>query len=75
MTIMIYLFSRFFYCGPDRNNACKVGARTVAPCGHSATVLLAGCVLPGNPVCIQSCIVLHKYYASVDCCQSGLVDF
>ena len=41
---------RWILCGPDRGDSCKVGARTVAPCSHGATVLLAGCVLPSFPV-------------------------
>ena len=36
-------------CGPSQANMCPVGARTVAPCSHGATILFAGCVLPHNP--------------------------
>ena len=36
-------------CGPTRDTACPVGAR-LSPCAHGAAALLAGCVLPTNPV-------------------------
>ena len=36
-------------CGPSRHDSCPVGARTVSPCSHGATVLYAGCYLASNP--------------------------
>ena len=43
-----------FCCGPSQANGCPVGARTVAPCSHGATVLFAGCCLPHNPQLFRS---------------------
>ena len=36
-------------CGPSRDTSCPVGARA-SPCAHGAAAILAGCVLPTNPV-------------------------
>ena len=36
-------------CGKSQGNSCPVGARTVSPCSHGATVLFAGCCVATNP--------------------------
>ena len=36
-------------CGPSKANCCPIGARTVAPCAHSASCLLAGCIISADP--------------------------
>ena len=41
-------------CGPSKASGCPVGARTVAPCSHGTTVLLAGCILSNNPALYKS---------------------
>ena len=50
-------------CGPSRDTACPVGAR-MSPCAHGAAALLAGCVLPTNPV--------NMFTNNLSCCNDKI---